>query len=77
MDTRLIDEIVQVSNDNAVQTARRLGMGDGIPIGISGGAITWAALQIAKRPSMKGKRVVAVIPGFAERYVSTVLFEGL
>jgi cysteine synthase A len=77
MDTSLIDEIVQVSNDNAVQTARRLGMGDGIPIGISGGAITWAALQIAKRPSMKGKRVVAVIPGFAERYVSTVLFEGL
>jgi cysteine synthase A len=77
MDTTLIDEIVKVSNDNAVQTARRLGMGDGVPIGISGGAITWAALQIAKRPEMKGKRVVAVIPGFAERYVSTVLFEGL
>ncbi|HSF96914.1 MAG TPA: cysteine synthase A [Thermohalobaculum sp.] len=77
MDTDLIDEIVQVSNDNAVQTARAAGMGDGIPIGISGGAITWAALQIARRPEMRGKRVVAVIPGFAERYVSTVLFEGL
>jgi cysteine synthase A len=77
MDTEAIDEIITVSNEDAVETARALGKADGIPIGISGGAITWAALQIAKRPEMKGKRVVAVIPGFAERYLSTVLFEGL
>ena len=77
MNTSLIDEIVKVSNDNAIQTARAVGKGDGIPIGLSGGAAVWAALQVAKRPEMKGKRVVAIIPGFAERYVSTVLFEGL
>jgi len=77
MDTGAIDEIITVSNEDAVAVARAVSKGDGIPIGISGGAITWAALQIAKRPDMEGKRVVAMIPGFAERYVSTVLFEGL
>jgi len=77
MDTGAIDEIITVTNEDALSTARALGMGDGIPVGISGGAITWAALQIAKRPEMAGKRVVCFIPGFAERYVSTVLFEGL
>ena len=63
--------------ERPVATARALGMQDGIPVGISGGAIVWAAVQIAKRPDMAGKRVVAMVPGFAERYVSTVLFEGL
>jgi cysteine synthase A len=77
MDTEAIDEIVTVSNEDAVATARAVSKMDGIPIGISGGAICWAALQIAKRPEMAGKRVVAMIPGFAERYLSTVLFEGL
>ena len=77
MDTDAIDEIVTVANDDAVTTARALGMQDGIPVGISGGAIVWAAVQIAMRPEMAGKRVVAMVPGFAERYVSTVLFEGL
>jgi cysteine synthase A len=77
MDTDAIDEIIQVSNDDAVQTARAVSMLDGIPVGISGGAAIWAGLQIAKRPEMAGKRVVTVIPGFAERYVSTVLFEDL
>jgi cysteine synthase A len=77
MDTSLIDEIITVSNEDAVATARAVSKTDGIPIGISGGAIAWAALQIAKRPEMAGKRVVAMIPGFAERYLSTVLFEGL
>jgi len=77
MDTSAIDEIVQVSNDDAVATARALGKLDGIPVGISSGAAVWAGLQIAKRPEMQGKRVVTVVPSFAERYVSTVLFEGL
>ncbi len=77
MDTDAIDEIVLVENDDAVETARAVSMLDGIPVGISGGAIIWAGLQIAKRPEMAGKRVIAVVPGFAERYVSTVLFEDL
>jgi cysteine synthase A len=77
MNTDAIDEIVTVENDDAVQTARAVAKLDGIPVGISGGAIIWAALQIAKRPEMAGKRVVAIVPGFAERYVSTVLFEDL
>ena len=77
MDTDAIDEIILVENDDAVQTARSVAKLDGIPVGISGGAAIWAGLQIAKRPEMAGKRVVAVVPGFAERYVSTVLFEGL
>jgi len=77
MDTKAIDEIIQVSNDDAVGTARALGKLDGIPVGISSGAAVWAGLQVAKRPEMKGKRVVTVVPSFAERYVSTVLFEGL
>lgn len=77
MDTGAIDEIVTVANEDAVETARAVSGMDGIPVGISGGAIIWAATQIAKRPEMAGKRVVAVIPGFAERYLSTVLFEDL
>ncbi len=77
MDTDAIDEIILVENDDAVQTARSVSMLDGIPVGISSGAAIWAGLQIATRPGMAGKRVVAVVPGFAERYVSTVLFEGV
>jgi len=77
MDTKAIDEIVKVANEDAVATSRALAALDGIPAGISSGAAAWAGLQIAKRPEMKGKRVVVVIPSFAERYVSTVLFEGL
>jgi cysteine synthase A len=77
MDTEAIDEIILASNDNAVETARAVSKLDGIPVGISSGAAIWAGLQIAKRPGMAGKRVVTVVPSFAERYVTTVLFEGL
>jgi cysteine synthase A len=77
MDTLLIDEIVKVSNQNAIDTARLVARLDGIPGGISSGAAIWAALQIGQRPEMKGKRIVTIIPSFAERYLSTVLFEGL
>jgi cysteine synthase len=77
MDTDAIDEIVTVANDDAVATALAVAKLDGIPAGISGGAAIWAGLQIAKRPEMAGKRVVVVVPDFAERYVSTVLFEDL
>ncbi len=77
MNTSMIDEIVTVANEDAVETARAVARLDGIPVGISSGAAIWAGLQIATRPQMAGKRVVTVVPSFAERYLSTVLFEGL
>jgi cysteine synthase A len=72
-----IDEIVKVDNDNAFATARQLARTDGIPGGISTGANVWAALEVAKRPEMAGKRVLTFAPSFAERYLSTALFEGV
>ena len=77
MDTSLMDEAVQVSNDEAFEMARRIAQAEGIPIGISSGGIVAAALKVAKRPDMDGKTLVAIIPSFAERYLSTALFEGL
>ncbi|MGE0660344.1 MAG: cysteine synthase A [Reyranellaceae bacterium] len=73
----LIDEVVRVSNDTAFATARKLASSEGVPVGISSGAALAAALEIGKRPGMEGKRIVAIIPSFAERYLSTALFEGL
>jgi len=73
--TDLIDEIVQVTNDDAFATARRLCRVEGIMVGISSGAITWAAMQVAKRPEMAGKLVVAVLASHGERYLSTPLFD--
>jgi cysteine synthase A len=77
LDTALIDEIITISNETAFQTARKLARTEGIPGGISSGAATAAALEVAARPEMDGKTVVAIIPSFAERYLSTALFEGL
>ena len=77
LDTGLIDEIVTVTNDIAFQYARKLARTEGIPVGISSGAATYAALQLAARPENAGKTIVAIIPSFAERYLSTALFEGL
>jgi cysteine synthase A len=71
----LVDEIVQVTNDDAFATARRLCRAEGIMVGISSGAITWAAMQVAKRPEMAGKLIVAVLPSHGERYLSTPLFD--
>jgi cysteine synthase A len=72
-----IDEIVKVDNDNAFATARKLARLEGIPGGISTGANVWAALEVAKRPEMAGKRILTFAPSFAERYLSTALFEGI
>ena len=72
-----IDEVVKVENDNAFATARKLARLDGIPGGISTGANVWAALEVAKRPEMAGKRILTFAPSFAERYLSTALFEGV
>jgi cysteine synthase A len=76
LDTRLIDEVMLVSNQEALDTARRLALTDGIPAGISSGAALACAMRVAKRDEMKGRTVVTLLPDFAERYVSTALFEG-
>ncbi len=77
LDRAVIDEIVTVGNDDAVAMARALASQEGIPGGISSGAAIAAALRVAARDDMAGKQIVVVIPSFAERYHSTVLFEGL
>lgn len=73
----IIDEIVTISNETAFATARKLAKLEGIPGGISSGAATAAGLEVAARPGMEGKTIVVIIPSFAERYLSTALFEGL
>ncbi len=77
LDRGIIDEIVQVSNDDSFSMARRVAREEGIPVGISSGAALTAAFDVAARDDMAGKLIVAIIPSFAERYVSTLLFEGL
>ena len=77
LDRGIIDDIVQVSNDDSFAMARRMAREEGIPGGISSGAAITAAFEIASRPEMEGKLIVAIIPSFAERYVSTALFDGL
>jgi cysteine synthase A len=77
LDIKAIDEIVQVSNEESFAMARKLATREGIPGGISSGAALAATLKVARRPEMKGKLIVTIIPSFAERYISTALFEGL
>jgi cysteine synthase A len=77
LDRALIDEVVTVSNQTSFETARLTARIEGIPVGISSGAALAAALEIGSRPGMEGKRIVVVIPSFAERYLSTALFDGL
>ena len=77
LDRGVIDEIIQVSNDDSFAMARRVAKEEGIPVGISSGAALTAAFDLASRDEMAGKLVVAIIPSFAERYISTALFDGL
>ena len=77
LDRSVMDEIVLVSNEDAFDMARKCARIEGIPVGISSGAALTAAFDVASRPEMKGKLIVTIIPSFAERYLSTPLFEGL
>lgn len=77
LDRTIIDEIVTIGNQTAFETARQLAKFEGIPVGISSGAAVAAALEIATRPEAEGKNIVLIIPDFAERYLSTALFEGV
>jgi cysteine synthase len=77
LDTEVYDEVIQVSNEDAFANAKRMARRDGIPGGISSGAALAAALKLAARPEMAGKQIVVIIPSFAERYMTTALFEGL
>jgi len=77
LDRSVIDEVVTVGNQTAFDTARLLARLEGIPVGISSGAAVAAAIEIASRPESEGKNIVIIIPSFAERYLSTALFDGL
>ena len=73
----LADEVIKVAADDALTEARRIAKLEGVPVGISSGAALKAGLEVAKRPEMAGKQIVVVIPSFAERYLSTMLFESI
>ncbi|MBA4419930.1 MAG: cysteine synthase A [Anaerolinea sp.] len=77
LNTAIYDEIIRVKDDDAFEMARRMAREEGLLVGISSGAATWAALQVARRPENKGKRIVVIIPSFGERYLSTPLFANL
>jgi len=77
LDTSLIDEILRIGNDTSFRMAREAARVEGLPVGISSGAALCAAMEVGARPEMAGKTIIAILPSFAERYLSTALFEGL
>ena len=77
LNTEVYDEVVTVSGEDAMQTSRRMAREEGLLVGISAGAAIWAAMQVGKRPENKGKLIVAIVPDYGERYLSTALFQDL
>ena len=77
LDRSVIDEVMRVNGPTAIETSRALARMEGIPAGISSGAAIAVAIELAKRPENAGKTIVAIVPSFAERYLSTALFEGI
>ncbi len=77
LNTKIYDEVIQVTNDDALNTARKMATQEGLLVGISSGAATWAALQVAARPENKARLIVVIIPSFGERYLSTALYAHL
>jgi len=77
LNTKVYDEVIRVTDDNAMETARRMAREEGLLVGISSGAATWAAIQVANRPENAGKLIVVIIPSFGERYLSTPLYANL
>jgi len=77
LDKGLIDEVIQIGNESAFSFSRKVAQLEGLPVGISSGAALATAIEVGKRPDMDGKVIVAILPSFAERYLSTALFEGL
>lgn len=77
LDTSLIDEVLTIGNETSFETARAVAREEGVPVGISSGAAIAAALEVASRDEMSGKTIVVVIPSFAERYLTTALFDGI
>ena len=77
LDTSVYDEVIKVSNDQAFEMARKVAKVEGVPVGISSGAALTAAIELSKRRGMKGKNIVVIIPSFAERYLSSALFDGI
>lgn len=77
LNTKAYDEVIRVTDENAMVTARAMASQEGLLVGISSGAATWAAIQVAKRPENAGKMIVVIIPSFGERYLSTMLYQHL